>query len=352
MSKNRVVYMDVLRILATVAIVIVHVCAQDWSAAPLDSTRWLVYNVGDSVCRWGVPAFLMISGALFLNPEKELNIKKLYTKNITRMVTAFAFWAIVYTVYAVMGNKYNWEQIATMLIKGKGHMWFIILIIAMYIAVPVLRSVTKDEKLMRYFLISSFMLTVVAQTVLISIVPLIDNSKVKLILNLLKADYQEMGIGSIIGYSFYFVLGYYLSSREQKRIEKILAYVGALVGFVATIILTHIASEKLGNKHMGFYGNMTLNVFLQCVGMFVIVKNIKWNLGKILTKCLQTVSSWCFGIYLVHELLILILGRVGISVWAFHPVISVPLVAGSVFVVGLVISAILHQIPVLKKYIV
>ena len=40
----------------------------------------------------------MISGALFLRNSKKLDIKKLYSKNILRIVVVFLFWSLVYGI--------------------------------------------------------------------------------------------------------------------------------------------------------------------------------------------------------------------------------------------------------------
>lgn len=352
MSKSRIVYLDLLRILATFAIVIVHVCAQDWTSPPLDSTKWYIYNIGDSVCRWGVPIFLMISGALFLAPEKKLDIKKLYSKNIIRLVTAFLFWSIVYAVNNALFNQLTWEQVITKVINGNGHMWFIITILSIYIAVPVLRCITRNEQVMRYFLLVSFLSVIVAKTLLFTFSPLISNQWLSLLLSSFQTNYQVSGIGSLLGYIFYFVLGYYINSREQTKAERTIAYIGTLIGFLATMVLTQYASGKLGYKYISFYGDHTINVLLQSVGVFVLIKNIKWNFGSKLENGLRILSKWSFGIYLVHELCIGKLAAIGIHVWAFHPIISVPFVSVSVFVVSAIVSAILNQIPVIRKYIV
>lgn len=84
MSVNKIIAFDRLRILAAFAVVVLH------AVAPLfldsyPSSDWNVANVYESLVRWSVPVFFMISGALFLNKRKELNIGRLYKKNIFRV---------------------------------------------------------------------------------------------------------------------------------------------------------------------------------------------------------------------------------------------------------------------------
>ena len=44
-SQNRVVYLDVLRILATFAVISIHVCSQNWNKVQYTSYEWNVFNI-------------------------------------------------------------------------------------------------------------------------------------------------------------------------------------------------------------------------------------------------------------------------------------------------------------------
>lgn len=77
-TTKHIVYFDYLRITAIIAIVVLHSASQNWYAADITSPTWNAFNIYDSLMRWGVPVFVMISGALFLS--KEQPIKKIYKK--------------------------------------------------------------------------------------------------------------------------------------------------------------------------------------------------------------------------------------------------------------------------------
>ena len=83
---NRILYLDVLRIVASFAVMLGHASAQNWYRSNIDSFEWQVFNFYGSMLRWSVPVFAMISGVLFL--EGRRNIKK----HILRIVTAFAMF--------------------------------------------------------------------------------------------------------------------------------------------------------------------------------------------------------------------------------------------------------------------
>ena len=65
-DKKRLIHYDLLRIFAAFSVVMLHSAAQFWYSLDIYSTEWLIANSYDALFRFGVPIFVMISGALFL----------------------------------------------------------------------------------------------------------------------------------------------------------------------------------------------------------------------------------------------------------------------------------------------
>ena len=65
-GSQRVACYDVLRVAATFAVVALHLSAQHWADTDIYSTAWQAFNLYDSLVRWTVPVFVMISGVFFL----------------------------------------------------------------------------------------------------------------------------------------------------------------------------------------------------------------------------------------------------------------------------------------------
>ena len=91
MKNNRIVYFDYLRIIAIFAVIVLHIAAHNWHGTDVNSFEWQMFNIYDSIVRWGVPVFVMISGALFLG--KDISIKKLYNKHIFRIFLSLIIWS-------------------------------------------------------------------------------------------------------------------------------------------------------------------------------------------------------------------------------------------------------------------
>lgn len=102
---KRKIYCDYLRLIATFAVVVLHVSASNWYGADVHGLAWQSFNFYDSATRWSVPIFVMISGALFLG--REIPIKKIYSKYILRLVIAFFTWNLFYAIVTQETSKHG-----------------------------------------------------------------------------------------------------------------------------------------------------------------------------------------------------------------------------------------------------
>lgn len=70
---RRVVYFDLLRVVATFVVVAVHLSAMHWADVDVNSRAWFAFNLYCTAGKWSVPIFVMISGALFLGREVSIS---------------------------------------------------------------------------------------------------------------------------------------------------------------------------------------------------------------------------------------------------------------------------------------
>ena len=97
-KKERLAYIQWLRVIAAAAVIIAHTDGQTWGQIPFDSRDWMVLSMYDGLVRWPVLMFLMITGTIFL--PRRTSVRSMLTKNIPRVVTATIFWSAVYTFFA------------------------------------------------------------------------------------------------------------------------------------------------------------------------------------------------------------------------------------------------------------
>lgn len=136
--------LDFVRVLATFFIVLLHTSANDMYRFPIASATWNVLNFFNASGRWAVPAFVMISGALFLNQAKSISFAGIIKRNIFRLLTVYFFWSLVYSVIhnTMEYDHFNIEVLKRVLLdtlSGPVHFWFIPMICGLYLITPFLR---------------------------------------------------------------------------------------------------------------------------------------------------------------------------------------------------------------------
>ena len=348
---RRVPYFDFLRIIATVAVIMIHVSCYAWLHGEIGGSAWGKASIWNGVSRWAVPIFVMISGALFLNPEKNFDMRKMVRKNILRLVVAFFFWSIAYICYRVLFcNARDLGTIITAFFSGYYHMWFIVMIIGLYLATPLIRQITKRRELMEYFLIIGIILTfcIIAMDNILEMTALnTSNRVISIAYSVIHSFNKSLNPCFFVGYVTYYVLGYYLSSTQLKKKVRILLYIVGVLGFLFTIFFSKVISLKKGML-LDVFGDLMPGVLAEAVAVFVLAKQLKKRLGKI---C-ELTAKLSFGIYLVHVLVLeIILKLYPIEAEQYGHLLTIGLVI-VVFVISWIISWIISKIPLLKWYVI
>lgn len=356
--EDRKFYYDYLRIFAIMAMITLHVSASNWARTDINGFDWQVFNFYDSIVRWCVPIFVMISGALFL--KKEVTITKIYKKYIPRMLCAFVVWSFIYFLFA---GKNMSEQLIGLfqddnliklasIIKGHYHLWFIPMIAGIYMCIPIIKKITEDEKIGKYFMLLSFLFAFVLPQ-LINLMKDFGDKNIITLANALDKDLLNMHIEIVTGYVYYFILGYFISDIQFSKIQQIAIYLLGLLGFAFTIIISRMITIKSQAPIEQYYGNFNVNVLLETIAVFELFKNIPFK-NKWYYCFVVKMSKWSFGAYLAHALIIEQLKKNGINTLSL-PIpsyLSVPAICLIVFCCSFIISAILNYIPFIKKYIV
>lgn len=355
MEKKRVVYLDYLRVAATVSVIILHAASQNWSDLDPGSFTWNIFNFYDSAVRWGVPVFVMISGSIFLS--REIPIRKLYGKNILRMLTAYCFWSVFYAIAMTWVNilkdpSYGiWlKSIVLDMIGGWYHLWFLPLIAGMYMCVPLLRQMLKTREARSYYLVLAGVFTLVIPQA-VTLVNDFVGGNIAEVANAANGVVSNMHMHTVLGYGFFFVLGWSLSNWDLSKKQRKNIYALGGLGFLATLVLTWAISRKLQQPMGTYYEYFNVNVALEAVAIFTwarysTLNREKWN------ALVAALSKYSFGAYLVHIFVMEFLDVMGFDTLCFPPVIAVPVVSLAVLVISFAVSFGIHQIPVLKKWIV
>lgn len=348
--SRRFLYIDLLRAFACLAVIIIHVSASNQYSIDVRGTAWQIFNVYDSLARFSVPAFVMISGVLFLDTSKPLEVKQIYKKHIPRILSAWIFWEVFYASVQLFktGQVFNWDgcvMIIKTAITGHYHLWYLPMLIGLYMATPILRAITekKDKKICKYFIYLFFAFSVWKPAILLFSPP---NWFVDIV--------NKIPFTIASGYVGYFMLGYYLATYPMSKLWKNTFYVLGIAGAAATVFVSELDSISKGVTSGIVYDFFSVPVIFMSIGVFLIFKEwvSRHDFNRKFIKVVKSLSSCSFGIFLVHAFIIERIYDLGLTTLTFNPAFSVPIISFLGFFLSWFFVFLIKKIHFVKKHII
>lgn len=342
--KQRQTELDILRVLATLAVIMIHMGRNPYIATIEASTI-----IGKSIAPlvWCVPVFVMISGRFFLDPAKDITIRKLLIKYIPRLIIAFIVWSAVYTAYDVWNGTYgnlNIFGILTQYIAGPIHFWYIYMTVGLYLLTPFLRKVAKDRNLCIYFLVIFAIYNVVTQY-------LIYLPKVG---GIIENTVGSLGIDMLAGYAGYFVLGYFLYENREKipvKCEVLIYIVGAVLYVLTYVLDANIGEELRSSDFVKQYEKPNVMLFSAAIYLFFVKRVSTFRFSEKVQKFFAKTTEYSFGVYLLHALVIAFTASIPLPFnIPFHCLIMV-VFACAIYMCSVVLVALVRKIPYFGKMI-
>lgn len=346
---KRMVHLDLLRILACFSVVMLHSSAIFWYDRPVASKVWLIANSYDALSRYGVPIFVMISGALFLSEQRQLNIKRLYAHNIVRLIAAYVVWSCLYGLLSCQragGIKaYEWKDVVRAMLYGRYHLWFLPMLVGIYMLLPVLRSWVSgaQKKNLQYFLVLFFVMQICRSTLLALAV---GRKEWTYLLNIPEIE-------MVCSYIGYFILGYYIMHIGiEKRWHKWI-YGGGIAGAVLDVALSTVLSIRANEPRAEIYDCYSLFTFSIIVAIFLFFTTVvsQKTFSERTEKIVGEISASTMGIYIMHVGLLELLQNYFAACSAKMVVWIIPLLACFCFAVCGIVSALFRRIPLLRRII-
>lgn len=137
-----------IRIFSILAVIILHtssVYVENGIANSSFDMNWWISDAFDSVTRWCVPVFVIISGYLLLGKNESVSI--FFKKRASKILIPLIFWSLFYTLYSVLlmihsNHHLKIKEIIYPFIVGKPyyHLWFVFMIPFLYLITPLLRE--------------------------------------------------------------------------------------------------------------------------------------------------------------------------------------------------------------------
>ncbi|MCR5535757.1 MAG: acyltransferase family protein [Bacteroidaceae bacterium] len=327
--KQKKFYFDALRLLATFAVVVIHTsssfCDMD---NPPSCSNLFFFTFYHDIASFAVPVFVMISGALFLSPERDTSYPILLRKYVRRIVLALVVFGLP---MCLMEAVFSHEPIAGAfcnLLVGHSwtHMWYLYMLIGLYMLTPFVKPLIKVEsrRTVEVVLLVLFLMS--------SVLPMLKGYGVPL------EGWMLLGTPFI----FYYILGYYLAFLEELRFGPVACLLIFLL-LPATVTATFFG---LLPEHMIVCADVP--VVIGAAGLFLFFKRMDFH-WPMATAC----YPYCFAIYLVHPFFINVARKVlHVDLIAYaHSFISVPVACVFLFALSLIVSWVLRKIPFMQKVV-
>ncbi|SEQ44482.1 Surface polysaccharide O-acyltransferase, integral membrane enzyme [Treponema bryantii] len=343
-DKIRFEYITLLRVIGTFAVIGIHVvCTPVTLYGTIYSTIDLRLSVfiTNLLRMFAVPLFIMISGALFLNPEKDFDLSKFLKKNVVRILTVLIIFSFI---FCLLESYFN-ERIISIsvikivlrnLIEGKSwaHMWFLYMLPGLYFSVPLLRPFVKNAT------DKEFNFTLLILFIFLSFIPTLEkkfNIKTGI----------TIPITSI--YFLYFLLGSAISHRnlfDSLKTCVTLILLPSLFILIELFIPNTIIIEDavLKNTNASSIAAISLSI-----GIFSLIRNFYRNQCSVVIKF---ISENSFGIYLLHTIPL----NICFKVLKFSPekinlYILLLICYLFSFYFSITVTVLLRKIPIVKKYL-
>jgi len=335
------IWIDKARISAAFAIVILHAAILVQSANLIGSGNWWIGNIYHSLVRWAIPLFVMISGALLLDPDKSDSIKEFYKKRLARIFIPLLAWSVIYLcldyVYAAAyGIQISKQQIFLNLLEGKPHfhLWFLFMIAGLYLFTPFFRLIIKNtsRKELQSLVLIMFLI-----------------SAISFLYTEFLPGTPPVFITKFIPFIPYYFLGYLIRSNQYKPSKTLQLFIFFLsvsitaAGYYFSAILRH------SSKGIYFYGYFSFAVIIMAACILIWIKY--YHIKVLNSPNIHQIANLTLGVYLIHPIFLKLINLKGWGISIMNPAFSIPLTAIVVFCLSFASSWLIRQIPVLKKII-
>ncbi|WP_022941807.1 acyltransferase [Psychromonas hadalis] len=337
-QRPSIFYIDFLRFIATIAVVAIHVLGPfRFLYGEIPNGDWLAAMGINSITRWAVPVFMMISGALLLSTERAFDCEHYLTKRLSKVAIPFLGWTIIYAIVAGFTVD-GWSATQTMQIIQNSpndptwyHLWFFYDFIPLYFVIPFLIPLLKK--------LTPELTKLVVVT--ISVMFLMKWFKVESFL-----------LENLILYTGYLILGWYLFNRDNR--EQLNYW---LVAGITMLLLNFFGSWELavkkGEYSSFFMGYKTLNTMIIGGMLFVVAQTYADRIKGNFRALISQFSKYSLGIYLLHPLLLIPVRKLDNGFYDFFGSnwLAIPIITIVVLFVSLFCTMLLVKIPLIKRIV-
>lgn len=352
-NNNRRLYFDIMKILACFFVIFNHTGNYGFflfSTYKTGSFKFFLLMFLSIFCKFAVPLFLTISGALLLNKQEE-SLKHIWLKRILKIVILLTIFSFIYYLYEIhLGNQaFNLPTFIKGFYEGKwnSQFWYLYIFIAYLASLPLLRTFVKnlDTKYFYYM----FILVIIARSIMPIVQYLVFNNTTIVNDNMIiKWITEDIFIYPCLGY----FLEYKFDINKHKKIIPIMWCINIITIILSCyltslkVIDTGICTEKGSQDFFNIFSLINCSTIFITIKYFCLNINIKNTIKNIITSLSEcTLGIYVFQYLIALEIKIHILDKY-YSTPNFGTTIIYTL---TIFTICYIITLILKKIPIIKK---
>ena len=336
-------FIEILRCMAICMVVLLHTVTGglnilDLSGHPETKNSLLLMM---DLITWCVPVFLIISGYLFLDPDRHMTFFDSVRKYCRRIILALFLFGVPYAFIELVAVNmtFNWKmpgRAFLMVLRGESwsHLWYLYLILALYLITPALKRILAMLPLWCICLIMGLLL------LFCSLCPYLNK----------RLGIDSIPVMPIQGiYLFYYLSGYLFKIKDNKVSGTRSCKMPVII--LAVIIGILIADRLLLDNPLQMAYNYPPTAAIALL-LFRAVQSgeIKWKEKN--RKTIRHLSDMSFCIYLIHPVFLNLIYKVlHYDLYSMPLFPSILLLFGITFTLSCFNACILRKIPLMRRYV-
>ncbi|MCE0558946.1 acyltransferase family protein [Motilimonas sp. E26] len=336
--RPSIFYLDLLRCCAAFAVVAIHVLGPwRYLYGQIPDFEWLAAAGINSLTRWAVPVFMLISGALLLSDKREFDCSYYLHRRLAKVAIPFVIWSLIYAFAGGFSNG-GWQQDKTMdLVEAATntpvwyHLWFFYDFIPLYFVIPLLIPLLRVINPERFKLL-------LAAWLLLTLIHWLN----------VESFLRE----NLLLYSGYLLLGWYLFNRDNSA--ELPLWLAAGLGMLTfNFFGTWYLSHQHGEYHIFFMGYKSLNTVIIAGMLFVLAQTYGERITGRWRQWVSLVSKYSLGIYLIHPLFLIPVREISNGYYDFFASnwLAIPALTICVLAISLLATMTLAKLPILKRLV-
>lgn len=309
---ERLLHLDLLRSVSIFGVILIHIIGSSFHFWNRGSSTWFVFLTLDQLFRFSVPLFVFISGyTLYTKYKERFKFGDFYWRRAARVLPWYFVWSLIIYVYINLTVKPGFVNYPTwkLIFLGKVdyHLYFVSMIFQLYLLFPVLLWLYKKFR-------SSFIISVFVFEAILYLIFSLDGQK---IIQLPWRFYEQQQYLFFGTWVFYFVLGFLLSSKQHAIAKLNLQPKKLIFIFVTIAILIYSIYDSLHLISTTADTNVAtrstrIPLLLYSTSFLIsalVYSDLLLKMNKYVLKVLLYFANISFLVYLIHALVMRILGN-------------------------------------------